>query len=160
MTCNKIDKQDLELTARAPGNPIFDLKAAYGNTYRVKRDENGHYIIPHKWKNDLDMGFFYVYSATKLACFMTGNRKFNMIRDQFPGIEVTQRGDQEIVFTFTPDLLPGLAKALKAARKKRYSPETLERMRQRGRELAKFRVERGLTQQIFGIGHLSIALSG
>ncbi len=110
--------------------PVIDLKASYGNTCQVKRDENGRYIIPHKWSNDLCVGFFYAYSATRLACLMTGNRKFNMIRDQFPGIEVTQNGGQEIVFTFTPDLLLRLAKALKAARKKRYSPETLERMRE------------------------------
>ena len=133
-------KQKLILTEGGSGIPVIDLKANYGAVYRVKRDENNHYIIPHKWKNDLGVGDFYAHSATKLACFMTGNLKFNRVKKQFPDIEVTQRGDREIIFIFDPALLPGLATTLKAAKKKQYSPETLEAMRQRGRELQKQRV--------------------
>ena len=43
-------QQSLELTAGESGIPVIDLKAGYADTCRVRRDENGHYIIPHKWR--------------------------------------------------------------------------------------------------------------
>ncbi len=102
---------------------VIDLKARYGDRYRVKRDECGDQLIPHKW------GHFYAHSSTELACFIEGNRKFKLINKQFPEIRITQRGDEEIIFVFDPALFPGIAKALKASRRVRYSPEALEKKR-------------------------------
>ena len=116
--------------------PVIDPRANCGNRYRIKKDECGDKLIPRKW------GHFYAHSEGKLARFIDGNRKFNLIREQFPEIRVTQRGDQKLIFVFDPQMLPKLATALKAARKKRYSPEQLVKMRERMLEARKHLTER------------------
>ncbi len=118
-------QQNLELTRGE--FPAIDLEANYGNRYRVGRDECGDQMIGH------GLGHFYAHSATELACFIEGNRKFNMTRDQFPEIRVTQRGDEEIIFVFAPALLSKLATALKAARKRRVSEAERKRLAEIGR---------------------------
>ena len=120
---------------------MIDLKRRYGDKYRIKKDECGDRLIPHRW------GHFFAYSATELACFIKGSRKFNLIREQFPDIRVTQEGDQEIVFVFNPSLLPELAKALKASRKRQYSEETLNKLRENGRRAQKVLAERRLREK-------------
>lgn len=102
--------------------PVIDLKANYGNCFRVKRDECGDQLISHKW------GHFFAHSDKELACFIKGNRKFSIIEAQFPEIRATQRGDQEIIFIFDPALLPGLARALKASRKRQVSERERKRL--------------------------------
>lgn len=111
--------------------PVIDLKGNYGDRYRVTKDECRDELIPHKW------GHFYAHSATELACFIDGRRKFNMIQRQFPDIRVTQEGDQEIIFVFDPALFPKLATALKASRKRQYDEATLQKMRERARKARK-----------------------
>ncbi len=111
---NKHRPQSLTLTKGE--FPVIDLKANYGgDRYRVKRDECGDRLIPHRW------GHFYAHSAREMACFIGGRRKFTNIKQQFPGIRVTQEGDQEIIFVFPPALFPKLATALKASKKRRVS---------------------------------------
>ena len=122
-------------------SPVIDLKANYGDRYRIKRDECGDQLIPHKW------GHFYAHSDTELACFIKGNRKFKLISKQFPEIQVIQRGDEEIIFVFDPTLLPELATALKASRKKQYSEATLQKMRERAQEARKALVEKRLREK-------------
>ena len=121
--------------------PVIHLKANYGDRYRIKRDDCGDQLIPHKW------GHFYAHSATELACFVDGRRKFNMIQRQFPDIRVTQEGDQEIIFVFPPALFPKLATALKAFRKKQYSEATLQKMREQARRARKALVEKRLREK-------------
>ena len=134
MTQSETKKQSLILTRGE--FPVIDLRQNYGHRFRVRKDECGDQLIPHKW------GHFYAHSDAELACFVDGNRKFNLIHEQFPEIRVTQRGDQEIIFVFDPALLPKLAPALKAARRKQYSPEQLVKMRERMLEARKHLIER------------------
>ncbi len=115
-------------------SPVIDLKANYGNRYRI----NGSQLILHKW------GHIYAHSSTELACFMEGNRKFKMLERQFSEIRATQRGDKEIVFVFDSSMLPKLASALKASRKKQYSETTLQEMRARAQSARKVLVARRL----------------
>jgi hypothetical protein len=103
--------------------PVIDLKANYGGRYRMSRDEGGDQLIPHKW------GHFYAHSATEFACFIEGNNKFHRMQKQFPEIRVTQRGDEEIIFTFDPALFPKLATALKTSNKRRVSDSEKARLR-------------------------------
>ncbi len=121
--------------------PVIDLKANYGDRYRVKKDDCRDQLIPHKW------GHFYAYSATELACFIDGCRKFKMIQRQFPDIRVMQEGDQEITFVFPPMLLPKLATALKAYRKKQYDEATLQNMRESARKARKALVAKRLREK-------------
>ena len=109
--------------------PVIDLRATFsGDRYRVSRDECGDQLIPHRW------GHFYSHSATELACFIDGRRKFTNIKQQFPGIRVTQEGDQEIIFVFPPALFPKLATALKASRKRRVSEAQRKHLAEIGRD--------------------------
>ncbi len=104
--------------------PVIDLRATYAaDRYRVKKDECGDQLIPHRW------GHFYSHSSTELACFMKGNYKFRKIKAQFPSIRVTQRGDEEVIFVFDSALLPQLAATLKASRKRRVSEAERERLK-------------------------------
>ncbi len=131
--------EDMKLTKA--DYPVIDLKASYGDRYRIKKDECGDQLIPHKW------GHFYAHSDTELACFVNGNRKFNLIHEQFPNIRPTQRGDQEIIFIFDPALLPRLATALKASRRRQYSESTLQKMRERAQKARKALVEKRLREE-------------
>lgn len=108
-------------------HPVIDLKANYGDRFRVKKNECGDQLICHKW------GHFYSHSATELACFVKGNNKFNRIQKQFPEIRITQRGDEEIIFVFAPELFPAIAKALKASRKREISDAERKRLAHMGR---------------------------
>ncbi len=110
---------------------MIDLKAEYGKTFRVRRDENNGYIIPHKWPNELGDGYFFAYESGRLGCFMTGRKKFNNLKRSFPAVEIKQAGDQEIIFAFDAALFPGLAASLRAKRRRQYSSDALARMRQR-----------------------------
>lgn len=102
--------------------PVIDLKANYGNRYRVRRDECGDPPIRHKW------GHFYSHSATELACLIDGRRKFNLIQRQFPDIRVTQEGDQEIIFVSSPTHFAKLVAALKTSRKRQVSEQERKRL--------------------------------
>ena len=116
----KVKHQNLVLTRGE--SPVIDLKQNYGHRYRIGRDECDDQLIPHKW------GHFYSHSATELACFVEGNKKFNRIMQQFPDIRIMQEGDDEIIFVFDPDLLPKLAKVLKASKKRQTSETERERL--------------------------------
>ena len=121
--------------------PVIDLKANYGSRYRVKKDECGDQLIPHKW------GHFYAHSATELACFICGNRKFNRVQAQFPEIRVTQRGDEEIIFVFEPELFSKLAGELKASRKKQYSPAARQKLQEQAQKARKALVAKRLREK-------------
>jgi len=107
--------------------PVIDLRANFGDRYRVKRDDCGDQLIGHQW------GHVYAHSATELACVIEGNNKINRIQRQFPEICITKRGDSEIVFLFDPALFPKLAKALKASRKRQVSEVERKRLADMGR---------------------------
>ena len=108
--------------------PVIDLKANYGQRYRVLKDACGDQFIRHKW------GDIYAHSATELACFVNGRKKYNLLKAEFPDIQITQEGDQEIIFVFDPSLLPGLATALKAHKKRQMSEKERDRLIKVGRE--------------------------
>ena len=124
------------------GFPVISLQANFGERYRVKRDECGDQFIPHKW------GSFYAYSATELACFMDGRKKFNNIQEKFPTIKLMQDGDQEVIFVFDPKILPKLATALKVSRKKHYSEESRKKMRERLQEARKVLAAKRVSEKL------------
>lgn len=113
--------------------PKINLKERFGKQFKVELGEVAgtarEYIIRHRWPNELGRGEIFAYESGRLGCFMAGLRKFGNLKKEFPSIKLVQRGAAEFVFAFDADLLPEIATALKARRRRQYSEKTLAKMR-------------------------------
>jgi hypothetical protein len=125
--------------------PVIDLRANYGEKFKVLRDECGDQLIPHKWGPFLrsvlkerpdrksSLGHFFAHSAFEIGCsiFSTSGcqhkNRLRRIQERFP-IRLTQNGDCETNFVFDAELFPKVAAFLGSRKRKRCSPEMLERL--------------------------------
>jgi hypothetical protein len=120
---------------------MIDLKATYGDTYRITRDESakisGQTRDEQLWNLRISCdgdSHIYVHGANTLGAF-TSRQRVRFKLEALPGVTVHQRGDSELAVIFAPEILPDVAKLLGA--KKRVHL-TLEQREAAITRLAKF----------------------
>ncbi|RJP67898.1 MAG: hypothetical protein C4532_13835 [Candidatus Abyssobacteria bacterium SURF_17] len=150
MTRGELKQNDLALTA--DDFPMIDLKANWGNTYKVLKDECGDQLIPHKWGPSLrsvfrkrpdrvsSVGHFFAYSVAEMGCHVSSasrrqhNDRLKRIQKHF-SIRLIQNGDTETNFVFDHGLFPKLAAFMRAYRKPQLPIAELQRRREQMIEL-------------------------
>lgn len=111
---------------------MIDLKATYGDTFRITLDESAKspgtsredklwcYRIPCR------RGHIFVHGENTLGAYCD-RRLIRKRLAALPGVRVHQDGDRETTVTFDPALLPKVAELLQARRRVRLSPEERQR---------------------------------
>jgi hypothetical protein len=145
---NTMNIQAHDMILTSGDAPVIDLRANYGEKFKVLRDECGDMLIPHKWGPSLrsvlrerpdrksSLGHFFAYSATEMGCYVSSasgrqhNDRLKRIQARFP-IRLTQNGDTETNFVFDPMLFPRLAALVGAYRKPQLSVAESQRRRER-----------------------------
>jgi len=114
----------------------IDLKAKYGKKYRVQFEE-GHMALEKDsvWFQVIPCrnGDIFIYDETRLGgCCNRVKIAARWGREidggLWPGCEIIQRGDFEIMVAFLPDLFQRVATLLRAKMKRQYTPEQIARM--------------------------------
>jgi hypothetical protein len=112
---------------------MIDLKATYGDRYRIELDESANLggisrdEMPWYYRVACQHGHVYLHGENTLGAFsgglIVGKRLLAL-----PGVTPHQRGDLEVSVTFPPDLFPEVAALLKPLKRRRLSDEHKARL--------------------------------
>jgi hypothetical protein len=107
---------------------MIDLKATYGDTYRITLDESAKvggvprdellwlYRIPAKY------GHVYVHGQDVLGAYCDRKNIIPRLK-RLPGVRVHQQGDREVTVVFAPEHFPSVADLLQARKRRILSDE-------------------------------------
>jgi hypothetical protein len=107
---------------------MIDLKASYGNTYRITFDEAasipGQTRAERRWLERIPCkyGHIYVAGTGTLGAYAEGRLVTGKLA-RLPGVRVRQRGDTEVAVDFPPEVFPAVAALLGARKRRRVSEE-------------------------------------
>ncbi len=107
---------------------MIDLRAAYGDTYRITRDEAA--VVPGQTKADrlwlqqipCQYGHIYLPGTDTLGAYASGRLITGRLA-ALPGVRVHQRGDTEITVLFPPEGFPAVADLLRARKRRRVAED-------------------------------------
>lgn len=110
----------------------IDLQRQFGDRYRIGRDPAGgrRNKDPWLWTIPCKYGEIYPYGGEAMAALVTAIRVASQMRC-WQELEVIQDADDAVVFRFHFQHFDRVADRLGARRRRRYSLETLERMKKR-----------------------------
>jgi hypothetical protein len=99
---------------------------AVAGPYRVTRDSEGWPVIPGR------LGQIEHYDGVRLAVHTTGRLTRGRVLS-IPGVQAHQTGDTELRALFHPDVLPEIARVIRARRRR--SPDSAKHLRRAARPL-------------------------
>src|SRR5512135_528800 len=102
---------------------MIDLRAAYGDTYRITPDEAA--VIPGQTKADrlwlqqipCKYGQIYLHGTDTLGAYASGRLITGRLA-ALPGVRVHQRGDTEVTVVFPPERFSAVADLLRARKRR------------------------------------------
>jgi len=116
---------------------LIDLKATFGERYRIKLDESAE--IPGQSKADRlwlyqihgKYGHVYVHGRETLGAYVRtrrdGSRRLPRLLE-IPGATLHQRGDDEASVTFPPEAIESVASILVLRRRRKVTDEQRRRL--------------------------------
>ena len=104
---------------------MIDLKARYGDTYRITLDD-GHRPdrADRLWLQQIPCKYGHIFIAghETLGAYAAG-RLISGKLAALPGVRVHQRGDTEVNVVFPPEVFPAVAELLQARKRRQVSVE-------------------------------------
>lgn len=116
--------------------PLINLKAEYGGRYRVVDDGTDDSDRAERvWCMEIRGKYGAIYPHGTDGTLAVRVESARVARRFAPlGLQVVQRGDDEVVFLFAADLIDKMAALIRARRRRQVSPERRAQLAQHLRE--------------------------